>query len=202
MTTLTGFERDLRLALADLSPKEIAKQLAAAAHEAVDGAIANGEASEHYALFVNGESNRAEEQVEPPGPIVYVFDYQAEIAQFALAWARASSPVSSGAYRDAWFILADGAVTDPKDVTEGQTLLITNDRPYARKIEVGAMKVNIPPLIVERLRQAVRAEYPFVAADVKYVQLAGGYVLKRHKGRNGRRAGDQISYPALEISTP
>ena len=199
MTRLVEFERDLRIAIAGLSPPAIAAELARTAHEALAEVIGSGEASERYERFVNGKPDVPEEAVVPPGPIIYAFDYQAEIAQFALDWARANSPVLSGAYRDAWFILADGSPADPKDVQIGQTLLVTNDKPYARKIEVGAMKVSVPPLIVERMRQAVRSAYPFIAAEVRFIALEGGYVLKRSGGRRGRRKGDAVLYPALEI---
>jgi len=208
MARLNEFERELKVATAGLDDDAIAKLLAETAEEARDAAISAGEASAHYETFVNYEEGRSEEQVKPPGPIIYVFDYGIEIAQFALELARALSPVRSGAYRDAWFLLDEsGAQTTPENLTPGAPFTITNDKPYARKIEVGAMKVSVPPGIVERLRKGVLGRYGnSVSAKVKFIKLEGGYVLKRHgtggrqRRRDERAAGTAINYPALVVA--
>ncbi len=203
MARIEKFERELRVATSGLSSAAIAAELARVAHEALDEAIDGGDASEHYQRFVNGKEGAPEESVIPPGPIVYVFDYQAEIAAFALDWARENSPVESGAYRDAWFAMVDGQQVDAEEIPDGAQVTITNDRPYARKIEVGSIKVRIPPGIVERMRSAVIAEFgPIVSAEISFIQLEGGYILKRNGGRRGRHAGDSITYPALILSPP
>jgi len=197
------FERELKVATAGMSPEAISKLLAQTAHEALEEAIASGDASPVYRRFVNGREGVPEEAVVPPGPIVYRFEYQTQIATFALAWARDNSPVESGRYRDSWFILVDDEVMDPEDVPPAATMLITNDAPYHRKIELGrGGHFSVPPGIVERLQQAIIGEFGnIVQATVRYdVELAGGYVLKGRGKTKRHHAGESLTYPALEIA--
>jgi hypothetical protein len=203
---LQDFERELTIATDGLGPKEIAKQLAAFAIESRGEAIASGEASADYETFVNGRAGAAESQVEPPGPIVYVFHYGSDVAQFTLEWARAASPVQSGAYRDSWFILVEGAQVSAEAIPPGASFIVTNDQPYARKIAVGSMNLSVPPRIVERMRQAAMARYGnSYRFNIRMITLQGGYVLKGHRRgrrstRKDTRAGAVMTYPALEIS--
>jgi hypothetical protein len=207
------FERELRIATEGLSPDEIRKELAEAAHEALEEVIEDGEASENYRRFVNGREGVPEEAVQPPGPIVYEFDYQAEIADYALNWARAASPVQSGRFRDAWFVMVEGAQVDPDEVPTGAEITITNDRPYARKIEIGHQTFSVPHHITQRLAAAIRGQYGnIVAVRDTFVDLQGAYVLKgtrrspqkvdskgrAHKG-TVHKAGELMRYPACVV---
>lgn len=203
MARLGAFDREIAVATAGLSEPEIAKKLARTAHEALAQSIAAGEASPAYRKFVNGRPDADEETVRPPGPILYLFDYATEIAEFALQWARDNSPLLSGAYRDAWFVLAGGQQVAPSEIPPGSSFIVTNDRPYARKIEVGTATFSVPPGIVERLRQAVLSRYGnLVSANVRFISLQGGYVLKgrgRRAARRDRRPGAQLTYPSLVL---
>jgi hypothetical protein len=212
MARLQAFERELRVATRDLDPDQISKMLAATAKEALANAIRSDEASPNYRRYVNGQADLGEEQVRAPGPIVYEFSYQSEIALFALDWAAKNSPVWSGDYRHSWYVLVDGAPVDPAAIPPGATMLITNDRPYARKIDVGHMRLSVPPGIIERMRQVVLGRYGnIVSVNGKAVRLAGGYVLRgrfrkgfRAHARKGLKkdtqAGTPMTYPALEIA--
>jgi hypothetical protein len=89
----------------------------------------------------------------------------------------------------------------PDRIPPGVEIVITNDQPYARKIQVGAMKMSVPPGIYEDARQFVQRNFgQMVAVQLRFVQLAGGYVLKRSGGRKDRAAGQPIAYPALVIN--
>lgn len=210
MARLGTFDREIKVATAGLEPAAIRRKLADVARAERDRVLneqsSRGGAAPTVRTAVNGREGLSEEQVEPPGPIVYVFDYAPEIAFFALDAARRLSPVASGKYRDAWFAMAGGKKVAVDAIPPGADLIITNDRPYARKIQVGAMKrMTVPPGIVERLRQLVLNRYGnAVNASVRFITLSGGYVLKgRGRGKRGTRkdvrAGQQIAYPALVI---
>ncbi len=194
----SSFERDLAVASAGLAPDAIAKALAAAARQALAEAQTAGEAPKRYRLLVNGREGLTEDAVIPPGPILYLFapDWT-EIAAYALEFARARSPVLSGRYRDSWFLMVDGVrVQEPPP--DAQEVVLTNDQPYSRKIELGAERVSVPPGIIEDTLAAVLDRFGgAVSAERQFVTLAGGYRL--HGTRRHRRGGEE-SYPALVLT--
>lgn len=202
---LHEFDVELKVASKDLEPDAIARELALTAIETRDRAIAEGEASPDYETFVNGKTGVDEFAVVPPGPIIYLFKYGAEVAQFALDAARAASPVSSGRYRDAWFILADGAQVAPEELREGQPYFITNDVPYARKIGVGSVHLSVPEHVVSNAVKAIRRRFgtDIVRVSIRFVDLAGAYVMKttRYYPRSHRtvHAGERETYPSILV---
>lgn len=189
MARIGAFDREIAVATAGLSPAEIAKTLAATARAALAD-VKKTQPGPHR-TFVNGREGVSEDAVQAPGPIVYEFELGPDIATFALHTLRAMSPVRSGAYRDAHFLMVDGATAPVSAATLDADLLITNDRPYARKIHVGAMEnLRVPPGIYERARRAVMARWGnAVRVEVTFVSLAGGYVAK----------SGALTYPALSI---
>lgn len=212
MARITPIERELKIATAGLEPPAIAALLAQTAREALAESISDGTGSPDYDKFVNGRQGLPEESVIPPGPILYLFSAMEEVAAYALAFCVARSPVRSGRYKASWFVLANGAPTDPNNIPHGAEVIVTNDRPYARKIDVGHMKMSVPSGIIESARQAVNRRFGnFVFAQRRMITLAGGYVLKgrfrRGASGTGRRklakdtqAGAQLTYPALVLS--
>ncbi|MCG4260762.1 hypothetical protein K6W36_09200 [Acetobacter senegalensis] len=163
-----------------------AKALSSAAlHEMVadqcrqnrDEFIAQGKVSPVYTTYVDGKRDTAEEAVMLQGGIVtYIFSALAQAANWALDQCRKRSPVRSGAYRDSWVILVDGVAWQqaPAKIPKGSTVWIVNTMPYARKIEVGGMRVSVPPGIVEAVRQATQRRFGSIRADKAYKPLQGG----------------------------
>lgn len=197
-----AFERELRVATAGLEPDAISKLLAQTAREALAEAQSSRAAPATYVKAVNGRLGASEESVIPPGPIVYDFSWLPEIAEYALAFAEERSPVLSGRYKKSWFAMVNGAFTrDLAAIPPDAELIITNDQPYSRKIEVGHMKMRVPPGIVEDTRQAVMRRFGnVVTAQKRFISLAGAYTLRRGAGRRDRAAGRALSYPALVIT--
>jgi hypothetical protein len=205
-----AFERELRLATAGLEPDAIAKLLAKTARQALAEAQAQGVTASTYVRTVNGREGVSEDSVVPPGPIVYTFNYLPEVATYALAYAEERSPVESGRFKRSWFVLANGSVvTDMAEIPLDAEIIVTNDEPYARKIEVGRTEagrpfvLRVPPGIVEDTRQAVLRRFGnVIRAERQFIPLAGAYRLHTsHKsGRKDRRAGRDVTYPALVIS--
>lgn len=197
-----AFERELKIATAGLEPAAISKLLAQTARKALAEAQSSGEAPHGYTRFVNGREGASEEQVTPPGPIVYLFDWLGPIAEYALAFAEARSPVLSGRFKKSWFVMVNGIpATDFSAIAPDAELIITNDQPYARKIEVGHMHMRVPPGIVQDTRQAVMRRFGnTVTTQVRFISLAGAYTLRKGARRKDRKAGRAISYPALVIT--
>lgn len=167
-----------------------------------------------HRTFVNAREGVAEEQVQLPGPIVYVFNWLDPVVKFALAYLENRAPVASGAYKRAFVYLINGVrVPMGKPIPADAEVTILNVRPYARKIDVGAMKMTVPPHLFNDAYNAVRKEFRgMIKITVTHVSLSNGYVLKRstrrrhHTGHvgvrsdRGARGGEQITYPALVIT--
>lgn len=213
MARISTFERDLRLATAGMAPENIAKELAAFARRELAAAIQSGEASERFDRYVNGNFGAAEETVVPPGPILYVFHWWREIVEFALQTAVERSPEKSGRYKQSWFVMTPGgAVKSFDEIPINASVILTNNQPYSRKIDVGHMRMSVPPGIVEDVRRAVMARFGnFVTAKRTMITLPGGYILKgrfrrgyrpfaRTKLRKDTMAGAQMTYPALVMT--
>ncbi|UFX42070.1 hypothetical protein HAP47_0022685 [Bradyrhizobium sp. 41S5] len=213
MARISTFERDLKLATAGMAPENIAKELAAFARQELAAVIQSGEGSERYDRYVNGNLGAAEETVVPPGPILYVFHWWREIVEFALQTAVERSPEKSGRYKRDWFIMTPGGVVKSFDeIPINSTVILTNNQPYSRKIDVGHMRMSVPPGVVEDVRKAVMARFGnFVTAKRTMITLPGGYILKGHfrrgyrpfartKLRKDTMAGAQMTYPALVLT--
>lgn len=98
--------------------------------------------------------------------IVYRYVLMTEIAQFTLQTLRDRSPVGTdphaGLYRDSHMLFIDGHnVPDPTNFIwqPGQQLEFSNPEPYARKIELGTIKVSAPPHVYEDTAPIVAAKY-------------------------------------------
>lgn len=213
MARISTFEADLRLATAGMAPESIAKELAAFARSELSKAIQEGIASERYEKYVNGRFGAEEETVAPPGPILYVFHWWREIVEFALQSAVERSPEKSGDYKKSWFIMTPGGVVKGfDDIPLNATVILTNNQPYSRKIDVGHMRMSVPPGVIEDVRKMVMARFGnFVTAKRTMIPLPGGYILKgrfrrgyrqfaRTKLRQDTQAGAQMTYPALVLS--
>jgi len=213
MARISAFAKDLQLATAGISPENIARELAAFAKSELAKSIADGEGSERYDRYVNGVFGAVEETVVPPGPILYVFQGWREIIEFALQSAVERSPEKSGRYKQSWFIMTPGGVIKSFDeIPINSTVILTNNQPYSRKVDVGHMRMSVPPGIIEDVRKMVMARFGnFVTAKRTLIPLPGGYILKgrfkrgyrpyaRTKLRPDTMAGAQMTYPALVMT--
>lgn len=213
MARISTFAKDLQLATAGIAPESIAKELAAYARRELSKSIQVGEGSERYDRYVNGNLGAAEETVVPPGPILYVFHWWREIIEFALQSAVERSPDASGRYKQSWFVMTTGGVIKSFDeIPINSTVILTNNQPYSRKIDVGHMQMSVLPGVVEDVKKMVMSKFGnFVDAKRTMIPLPGGYILKgrfkrgyrpfaRTKLRQDTAAGAQMTYPALVLS--
>lgn len=213
MARIQTFAKDLQLATAGIAPEQIAAQLAAFARSELAKSISDGEGSERYDRYVNGNLGAEEETVIPPGPILYVFRWWQEIVEFALQTLVERSPDKSGTYKQSWFVMTPGGrVKSFDEIPLNSDVILCNSQPYSRKIDVGHMRMSVPPGVVEDARKAVLSRFGnFVTAKRTMIPLPGGYVLKgrfrrgykqfaRTKLRKDTQAGAQMTYPALVLS--
>lgn len=201
-SNFTDFTRELALATEGMSPREIARAHAAFAKECLAEVQAEMGKTD-FTRVVDRVRGAPEEAVTPGGLILYEFHHLQRVCEFAIQTARKISPVDSGRYRESWFFLVDGVDTPLEAIRPGATVHLVNDQPYARAIHARSIPWRVPPGIVERVRQAVYREFRgLVYADIDFLGLAGGYVLKGRRKRKGRKdlaAGQEMSYPALRI---
>jgi hypothetical protein len=213
MARISTFARDLKFATAGIEPEMIAPKLAAFARQKLAEVIQSGEASERYDKFINGREGAEEETVVFPGPIFYRFKYWREIIEFTLQSLAERSPDKSGRYKRSWFVMTPGGrAKNFDDISINATVIFCNDQPYSRKIDVGHMRMSVPPGVVEDVRRMVMSKFGnMVTAKRTMIPLPGGYVLKgrfrrgyrefaRRKLRRDTAAGAQMTYPALLIN--
>lgn len=131
-----------------------------------------------FTRYVDGREGAAEETVRTGGVIVYRYPRLELVAQFAMETLFDLSPVLSGAYRTSHMLFLNGApVSNLKGWKPGDEISITNPLPYARKIEVGAMRMRVPgtDLVYQQARRKVMSRWGNVASvEFTYRAIIGG----------------------------
>ena len=191
-----------------LSPAAQSAYLARVAINARDTAVRRGDAPPHWTTNVDGRQGAPESSVRPGGFILYRLNVMGLAAKAALQLCKERSPVRSGRYRDSWVVVVEGKpwTGDVSDVPDGKQVMIVNPQPYARKIDTGAMKMSVPPGIVEAVRQSIQRKFPTVNAARAFVTVPSGlldnapYILRRNGRAKDRTAGKAITYPALILT--
>jgi hypothetical protein len=150
-----------------------------------------------FKRFVDGAPGRPEEAVKPNGVILYQYPRLDLVAEFALETLRRLSPVGppeGGHYRDSHQLFVNGqAVESLHNLKPGDKIVISNTMPYARKIEVGSMKMSVPPQVYERAVRLTRQRFGTIAEVLfTYRGFVGGAI---HKGAKASQR-----YPAMLIS--
>jgi hypothetical protein len=150
--------------------------------------------------------------------IVYTFGIVGRAAQYVFDYVTTRSPVRTGRFQSSWIIVVDGNVWEGPTsmIPPRSTVWVTNTQPYARKIEVGHMRMNVDRHICENARTAANKAFPSLTAGVAYLDIpdgaGGGYILKgvfrrgfREKARTNLnkdvRAGEKMTYPSVTLTT-
>jgi hypothetical protein len=160
-----------------------------------------------YKRFVDGREGAPEEAVKATGVILYIYQRLDMVAQFALETLKERSPVLTGAYRDAHTMFIRGqAVTDLKSWQSGDEIVIANPLPYARKIELGKMKMRVPGTdhVYQQAEQIVNRKFgnlarvKFTYQGIVGFQKMAGVSARAIGGKAGNKSAHR--YPALVIS--
>lgn len=229
MARLETFDRDLKLALADLAPDRINAALARFAREELAETIRSGEGSPNYRRYVNRVEGAPETAVRAPGPILYEFVWWAPVILFALAELQKRSPRKSGRFASSFIVIVGGKIlTDFSDIPAEGEVVITNFQPYVRKAEAGLLGVarrrlfdGTKRLLNSRYGEIVKAETAFLSIgqgvhpSIPYI-LKGGAprrlaVASNRSGafRAGRRflarrkdtaPGQPLTYPSILLN--
>jgi hypothetical protein len=187
--------------LAETSPEAIRAAFIAYARKGIADFIARQEDKPEYIIKVNGVTATSEDALglQQPATITYELLRLPQVARYALLTAIAMSPKGpTGRYKNAWFLLVDNTETSVDQIPRSaREIILVNDEPYARKINVrGAKRQGVPPGIVERIRQLVLHKFgSFVDANIEFHTLRGGYILRTNTARH--RAGEEMTYPTL-----
>lgn len=201
---------------------EASKMLALAAHEVQSDVEKSRPLSPLTDWSTDGERERPYEEVRPDGTIFLWWDYRSEVVAACFSELRARSPVSTNHYRESFFVILDHVELGYSEVPTAQQLhgveevIITNDVPYSRRLEVGVTNSGAPfvkqvdPHIFESAMEAVRRQYAgVVVVDFNYIDLQrahwnrtnfGGTALLRRRAKARRIAGQDIRYPAIMIT--
>ena len=165
--------------------------------------------------YVDGVAGAPEDAVKANGVIVYDYPRFDLVTQFARRTLISLSPVKTGAYRDHHQLYLNGdPVETLADWRPGSTVMIANPAPYARKIEIGAMKMRVPGTdhVYRQASVIVRREYgELLACRFSFVGLEAVEFERDRRGAHsvldagfvvtGRRGNaGAIRYPALIFS--
>lgn len=149
---------------------------------------------------VDGVAGAREEQVRADGVIVYRYPRLEEVVRAAMELLFELSPVLSGEYRMAHALFVDGVEAASLAGWDGTgEIVISNYVPYARKIELGKMRMRVPGSdhVYEQAAFGLRQRFGNQAhIEFTFRGLMGGSVLSARSG--GNKA--QYRYPALVIS--
>lgn len=212
MARITFESRNLVLATQELSPEKINAALAQFARQSLRTVIADGSGTDRYDRYVNGVPGADESTVKAPGPILYRFQWWADLIPFALKTLIERSPERTGRYKSSWFVMVNGVRTaDYENIPGGASVTIVNDQPYSRKIDTGFMVMRVPPHVVEDSVKVVMQRFGnLVKARRTMIRLPNPYILKgvfkkgirkhsRTKLRRDTSAGAEMTYPAMII---
>lgn len=201
-----------------LSPAGLSHLLATTARRKRDEFIARGDVPNNYLTFVDGRRGASEDTVRSDGVILYQFGIVGLAAQFALGYLIARSPVRDGDYRKSWIVAVNGQkwLGDLNEIPVDAEVRVVNPLPYARKIDVGHMRMSVPHALIEGARQATHSRFPTLKIEREIVTipaaLGGGYILKgrfrrghrlhaRTRLRSDTQAGAEMTYPALILTS-
>jgi len=148
---------------------------------------------------VDGVRGASEEAVRADGRIEYVYPRLEEVVRFALETLFDLSPVLSGDYRNGHQLFVDGVAVPNLEAWDGESeVVICNYLPYARKIEVGKMRMRVPGTdhVYEQAEVVVAQRYGNAArVFFTYQGVMQGARLGRAEGGNR----SDLRYPCLRI---
>jgi hypothetical protein len=151
-----------------------------------------------FSRTVDGVLGAPEERVRPDGRIVYRYSRLEEVVRFAMETLFDLSPVLSGAYRNAHTLFLNGvAVADLREWRAGDEVIITNTMPYARKIDLGVMRMRVPgsSRVYEQAVTIARRRFGNTARIIyDWRGFMGGATVAGHQGNKS-----ELRYPAMVI---
>lgn len=197
----------------NLTPAAQSARLAQVARDGVASLVQQGRAQPQYRRYVDGAEGVDEARVRPDGVILYRFQAQGQVANWALNFLCSRSPVGvSGAggqhFRDGFFFAFNGGRMVPaagvafdKIGPDVRTITIGNAVPYARKVDVQMvgtkpLRFSVPSGLWADAAKEINRRFGGMvrATRENSIRFPGQYMLRR-----GRRRGKPVDSPALII---
>jgi phage gpG-like protein len=223
MARTSAFAHQIRVLKADLH-KSVAQTMARAAREAFAQAQAVNRAElgrdPPSERFVDGRRGSPLESVKPGGRIVYLFavggeslrDAVDEAARIFAEIAPVGRPPDPhpGLYVRSLALLVNGVRRD--FATEGAAIefketdlvSLTDLVPYARKIEIGHMKMSVPNGVMQRVAQRLRRRFGNVLNIRFSFEHYPGFAVGRTRTGGALRTAKEMrrasSYPTITLS--
>ena len=196
-----AFDRIQTLTMQSLTGPEAKAEFIAFAKKNLADAIFAGEASSKYTKIVNRTRGADESSTVMPNPIAYEFDYLRDAAIYALKFLSArypeTGPPEGGHYRDSHFAMQGGKFVEPTTIKPGMEVVITNDQPYSRKIQLGSKGFQIGRGIYSEAAQMMRRTWgQLLQVEMAYITLSGGQKIHNFD----RTKKIDLRYPALLIN--
>ncbi|MCO5071138.1 MAG: hypothetical protein M9944_08030 [Rhizobiaceae bacterium] len=229
MARFETFDRDLRLAVADLAPDQINAALAKFARQELAETIRTGAGSPTYRRYVNRVEGAPEHSVRAPGPIIYEFIWWKPLIVFTLAELQKRSPRKSGRFASSFVVISGGRMVNDFDAIPADAeVIITNFQSYVRKAESGLLGVKRRRIFDGTRGMVFRRFREIVDVETKYLNIAPGvhpsipYILKggarprlaaqssrssafragrtHLAGRADRASGQALTYPSIVLN--
>ena len=164
---------------ATLSPEASAARFASVARGRRDEVIRSGQASERYDTFVDGREGAREETTRPGGAVEYRFNSWDKIIRESMLQLAMASPMDDGDFVRAWTLAVNGKpwTGDYEDIPLDADVTIVNPLPYARKVEVGAMRLSVPKHPVERARLRLMKMFKNVFFNKTFIFLPSSFAV-------------------------
>lgn len=146
-----------------------------------------------FTRFVDGRRGLPEESVRANGVITYRYPRLEEVVRYAMDMLFKYSPVLSGAYRKGHTIFVNGRpVANLSGLQDTDQIIISNILPYARKIDVGAMKMRVAGTdrTYQRAVAATNRRHGRIYRALYTWRSASDGVL-------GENSASEIRYPAI-----
>ncbi len=156
-----------------------------------------------FTRYVDGREGAPEDSVRADGVITYIYPRLEHVARYAMEVLFDLSPVLSGAYRQGHTLMLNGKpAADLSGWRPGDEIAITNMLPYARKIELGRMKMRVPGS-AKVYRQAVRKVKARFGSTAKigfaFRGIVGGQQISVQR-RSRSRGNSDLRYPVMTIA--
>lgn len=162
---------------ANLTPEAVGLKFATAARGYRDDLIRQGQAPAQFRTFVDGREGAKEETTRPGGAVEYQFNSWGEILRESLRQLAVASPMDGGDFVRAWTVAVAGKpwTGNYEDIPLDAEVMVVNPLPYARKVEVGGMKLSVPAHPIERARQRLLRKFKHIYFGKTFVLLPASF---------------------------
>lgn len=152
-----------------------------------------------WRLFVDGVEANSTSAIKWDSTVRFQYARIDVVVNYAMEALAKLSPVLTGRYQVSHTLLIDGVPGRIEDWDWGSEIVIVNMQPYARKIEIGAMKMRVPGTdhVFQTAAKFTRSRYSTMAnISFTFMPLAAGLTVS---GPGNYTAKADMRYPVMVI---